>query len=161
MEKATRSRMSNPLELVPELRDVSVALFKATGNGSVPQITLGLVALRASQIAGNTYTIIRATRELRKIGESEERIDALATWWDAPYFTDAERVALALVEAVLQPSTAAEEKVPDELFVQAAGLYDPKALATLTIAIGQANFWMPVALIGRPLPGMSPAEAWT
>jgi alkylhydroperoxidase family enzyme len=160
MEKAMHSRMSNPLELVPELGDVSVALFKATGNGSVPRTTIGLVGLRASQIAGNTYTIVRAARELRKLGESEDRIDALASWWDAPYFTDAERAALALVEAVLQPSTAGE-KVPDELYAQAAEQYDPKALATLTIAIGQANFWMPVALIGKPLPGMPPAETWT
>jgi alkylhydroperoxidase family enzyme len=152
--------MSNPLELVPDLADVSAALFKAVGNGSVPQTTIGLVGLRASQIAGNTYTIIRAARVLRRLGESEDRIDALASWWDAPYFTDAERAALALVEAVLQPSTA-REKVPDELYAQAAEHFEPKALATLAIAIGQANFWMPVALIGKPLPGMPPAETWT
>jgi alkylhydroperoxidase family enzyme len=152
--------MSNPLELVPELGEVSVALFKAAGNGSVPRITIALVGLRASQIAGNTYTIIRATRELRKLGESEDRIDALHTWRDAPYFTDPERTALALVEAVLQPSGNGK-KVPDELFAQAAEHYDPKALATLTIAIGQASFWMPIALIGEPLPGRPPAETWT
>jgi alkylhydroperoxidase family enzyme len=109
MEKTTHSRMSNPLELVPELADVATALFKAIGNGSVPRTTIGLVGLRASQIAGNTYTIVRAVRELRKLGESEDRIDALASWWDAPYFTDAERAALALVDAVLQPSTASEK----------------------------------------------------
>jgi alkylhydroperoxidase family enzyme len=160
MEKTMHSRMPNPLESVPELADVSAALFKATGNGSVPRTTIGLVGLRACQIAGNTYTIVRAARELRKLGESEDRIDALASWWDAPYFTEAERAALALVEAVLQPSTA-REKVPDELYGQAAAHYDPKALATLTIAIGQASFWMPVALIGKPLPGMAPAETWT
>lgn len=160
MEQATRSRMSNPQELVPELRDISIALFKATGNGSVPQATLGLVGLRASQIAGNTYTVVRAAGELRRIGESQERIDALVTWRDAPYFNDAERVALALVEAVLQPATAGE-KVPDELFAQAAGQYDATALATLMIAIGQASFWMPIALIGKPLPGMSPDKTWT
>lgn len=160
MEQSAQSRMSNPLELVPELRDVSVALFKATGNGSVPVTTIGLISLRACQVAGNTYTLVRAARDLRKLGESEDRIDAVASWWDAPYFTDAERVALALVDAVLQPATA-QEKVPDELYARAAEHYDPKALATLTIAIGQANFWMPVALIGKPLPGMPPAKTWT
>jgi alkylhydroperoxidase family enzyme len=160
MEKAMQSRMSSPLELVPELGELSTALFKAVGNGSVPAITIGLVGLRACQIAGNTYTLVRAARELRKLGESQDRIDALASWWDAPYFTDAERVALALVEAVLQPSTG-RERVPDELYAQAAAQYSPQALATLMIAIGQANFWMPVALIGRPVPGMPPAETWT
>ena len=160
MEEAVRSRMSNPTDLVPELGDVSAAMFKATGNGSVPRITIGLVGLRASQIAGNTYTVIRAARLLRDFGESQDRIDALASWRDAPYFTDPERAALALVDAVLQPS-AAGQRVPDELYAKAAEHYDPKALATLTIAIGQACFWMPIALIGDPLPGRPPAETWT
>jgi len=62
---------------------------------------------------------------------------------------------------VLRPSTAGQDKVPDELYAQAAEHYDPKALATLAIAIGQAMFFMPVALIGKPLPGMPPAETWT
>lgn len=154
------SRFNMP-ELVPELAEISAALFKATGNGSVPRTTIGLIALRACQITGNAYTLVRQARELRKLGESEDRIDALASWWDAPDFTDAERAALALVEAVLRPSTAGEEKIPDELYAQAAEHYDPKALATLAIAIGQAMFFMPVALIGKPLPGMPSAETWT
>ena len=155
-----QSRFNAP-ELVPELLQISAALFKATGNGSVPPVTIGLIGLRACQITGNTYTLVRAARELRKLGESEDRIDALASWWDAPYFTDAERAALALLEAVLQPSKAGEEKVPDELYARAAEHYDPKALVTLSVAIGQAMFFMPVALIGRPLPGMPPTETWT
>lgn len=160
MDEVNRSRLPNPMKLVPELGDISRALFKAVGNGSVPQATIGLVDLRACQIAGNTYTLVRAARELRKLGESEDRIDAVASWWDAPYFTDAERAALALVEAVLQPSTAAK-KVPDELYAQAAEHYDQQALTTLAIAIGQASFFMPLAHIGEPLPGRQPAETWT
>src|SRR5919198_272906 len=102
MEKTIHSRLKIP-ELVPELLEISAALFKATGNGSLPPTTIGLIGLRACQITGNTYTLVRAAREVRKRGESEDRIDALASWWDAPYFTEAERAALALVEAVLQP----------------------------------------------------------
>lgn len=155
-----RSRMSNPQEVVPELGDVAGSLYKATGNGSVSRTTINLTHLRASQIVGNTYLTVRAANELRKAGESEERMAAVASWWDAPCFTEAERVALALVEAVLQPSTEGE-RVPDELYAQAAKHYDAKALATLTIAIGQVCFWIPIALIGRPLPGRPPAETWT
>lgn len=153
------SRLNAP-ELVPELFEISAALSKASGNGSVPPATIGLIGLRACQITGNTHRLIRAARELRKLGESEDRIDALASWWDAPYFTDAERAALALTEAVLQPSPAGEEKVTDELYAKAVEHYGPRALATLSIAIGQAMFFMPVALIGRPLPGMTLAETW-
>lgn len=155
------SRLSNPLELVPELADVSTALYKATGNGSVPRTTIGLVHLRAGQIVGNTYLVMLHSGILRRTGESEERITAVATWADAPYFTDAERAALALVEAVLQPAAAGGERVSDELYARAAEHYDAKALATLALVIGQVNFYVPLAVIGKPLPGRPPAEQWT
>jgi alkylhydroperoxidase family enzyme len=155
-----RSRISDPMEFVPELRDVAAALFRATGNSSVPQTTIELIQLRAGQIVGNTYLTIRQVSNLRKAGESEERLAAVASWRDAPYFTDAERAALALVEGVLQPSTEGE-RVPDELYAHAAEHYDAKALTTLMAAIGQVNFFIPFALIGKPLPGMPPAETWT
>ncbi|MFI6847791.1 hypothetical protein [Kitasatospora sp. NPDC050467] len=78
-----------------------------------------------------------------------------------PCFAPAERVALELVEAVLTPPPAGTERVTGELYARAAEHYDPKALATLTIAIGQVNFFVPLALIGKPVPGVRPAEQWT
>jgi alkylhydroperoxidase family enzyme len=108
--------------------------------------------LRAGQIIGNTYHTVRVTGDLRTAGEPEERITAVASWRDAPYFTDAERVALELVEAVLTPNPSGE-RVPDELCARASAHYDHKALWTLTMAIGQMCFFIPVALIGKPLPG--------
>ncbi|MFC9970501.1 carboxymuconolactone decarboxylase family protein [Spirillospora sp. NPDC127200] len=153
------SRLPNPQQLVPELGEVGAALFKAVGNGSVPQATVSLVQLRVGQIVGSAYLTVLHTGNLRKAGQSEERIAAVASWRDAPYFTDAERAALALVEAVLTPNPHGE-RVPDELYSQAAEHYDDKALATLIMAIGQVNFFVPLALIGKPLPGVSPAEQW-
>jgi AhpD family alkylhydroperoxidase len=154
------SRLPNPQEIVPELADVTGALFKATGNHSVPRSTIGLIQLRAGQLVGNTYLVVLHADSLRKAGESEERITAVATWHDAPYFTEAERAALGLVEAVLQPSSQGE-RVSDELFAEASEHYDAKALTTLAVAIGQVNFFVPLAVIGKPLPGKSPAEQWT
>jgi alkylhydroperoxidase family enzyme len=78
-------------------------MFKATLNGSIPQTTISLVQLRAGQIVGSTYHTVRQTGHLRQAGETEERITAVASWRDVPYFTDAERVAPELVEAVLTP----------------------------------------------------------
>ncbi|MEU1817359.1 carboxymuconolactone decarboxylase family protein [Streptomyces roseifaciens] len=149
----------DPLELVPELAEVSAALFKATGNRSVPRTTISLLQLRAGQIVGNTYLTVLHTGFLRKAGESEERITAVASWQDAPCFTAAERAALALVEAVLQPS-AHGERVSDELYAQVAEHYEPRALATLMIAIGQVNFFVPIALIAKPVPGRAFNEPW-
>ncbi|GAA2742274.1 carboxymuconolactone decarboxylase family protein [Kitasatospora cinereorecta] len=156
-----RSRMSDPVALVPELEELSGSLYRATGNRSVPRTTIGLIQLRAGQIVGSTYLTALQSGLLRKAGESEERIGAVATWAGAPYFTEAERVALALVEAVLTVPPAGTERVTDELYARAAEHYDPKALATLTIAIGQVNFFVPLALIGKPVPGVKPAEQWT
>ncbi|MFI1763130.1 carboxymuconolactone decarboxylase family protein [Streptomyces sp. NPDC020800] len=153
------SRLPNPLDLIPEMRDLTKALFQVTSNGSVPQTTIGLMQLRAGQIVGNTYLTVLHTGGLRGSGEPEERITAVASWQDAPYFTEAERAALALVEAVLQPS-AHGERVPDALYAEAAGHYDDKAMATLAMAIGQVAFYLPLALIGKPMPGKSLAEQW-
>ncbi|RFU41676.1 carboxymuconolactone decarboxylase family protein [Actinomadura logoneensis] len=154
-----RSRLPDPTGLVPELTEIGPALFRATGNGSLPQPTISLVQLRAGQIVGSTYLTVLHSGNLRRAGESEERITAVASWRDAPYFTDAERVALALVDAVLIANPNGE-RVPDELYAEARRHYDEQALATLAMAIGQVCFFIPLALIGKPVPGAAPAEQW-
>ncbi|MCE6998004.1 carboxymuconolactone decarboxylase family protein [Saccharothrix sp. S26] len=159
MTTTQQSRLPNPAVLIPELAQIGGVLFQAVGNGSIPQTTIGLVQLRAGQIVGNTYLTALHTGNLRRAGEAEDRITAVASWPDAPHFTPAERVALALVEAVLTPSSHGE-RVPDELYAEASAHYDDKALATLTTAIGQVCFFIPLALIGKPLPGVAPAAQW-
>jgi AhpD family alkylhydroperoxidase len=158
--ESPRSRMSDPTVLIPELQELAGLLFKATGNRSVPRTTIGLVQLRAGQLVGNTYLTVMHSTLLRKAGVSEERITAVSSWRDAPYFSAAERVALELVEAVLLPS-ADGERVSDELYGRVAEQYEEKALATLTMAISQVNFFVPLAVIGKPLPGTNPAQQWT
>jgi alkylhydroperoxidase family enzyme len=153
-----RSRLPDPNQFIPEFAEIAAAMFKAAGNGTIPRTTISLVQLRAGQIIGNTYHTVRQTGDLRNAGETEERITAVASWRDAPYFTDAERVALELVEAVLTPNPSGE-RVPDELCARASAQYDDKALWTLTMAIGQMCFFIPVALIGKPIPGEEPH--WT
>jgi alkylhydroperoxidase family enzyme len=155
-----RSRLPDPNQFFAEVAAISEAMFKATRNGSIPQTTISLVQLRAGQIVGNTYHTIRQTGDLRKAVETEERITAVASWRDAPYFTDAERVALELVEAVLNPNPFGE-RVPDELFAKASAHYDDKALWTLTLAIGQMCFFIPVALIAKPIPGKALGENYS
>ena len=150
-----RSRLPDPNQFIPEFAEIAGAMYKATGNGSIPPATIGLVQLRAGQIVGNTYHTVRSTDGLRKAGETEERITAVASWRDAPYFTGAERVALELVEAVLTPNPSGE-RVGDELSARASACYDHQALWTLTMVIGQMCFFIPVALIGKPIAGQEP-----
>lgn len=150
-----KSRLPDPSQYFPELAGMAGTMFTVTLNGSIPRTTISLAQLRAGQIVGSTYHTIRQAGGLRDAGETEERITAVASWRDAPYFTDAERIALELVEAVLTPN-AVGERVPDELYARASAHYDDKALWTLTLAIGQICFFIPVALIAKPIPGKEP-----
>jgi alkylhydroperoxidase family enzyme len=149
------SRLPDPNQFIPEFGEIAGAMYKATANGSIPPATISLVQLRAGQLVGSTYHTVRQTGDLRKAGETEERITAVASWRDAPYFTDAERVALELVEAVLTPNPFGD-RVSDDLHARASAVYDHKALWTLTVAIGQMCFFIPVALIGGPIAGKEP-----
>jgi len=154
------SRLPDPMQFFPEMTAIAGAMTKATRNGSIPSTTVGLVQLRAGQLVGSTYHTVRQADGLRQAGESEERITAVASWLDAPYFSEPERVALALVEAVLTPNPYGE-RVPDELFARATAHYDDRALWTLTLAIAQICFFIPVALIGKPIPGMAPGKNYS
>lgn len=159
-QNTIESRLPNPQPLFPELGGMIATMVKATQNGSVPLTTMNLVALRAGQIVGSTYHTIGQTEQLRKAGESEERITAVVSWQDAPFFTDAERIALELVEAILTPNPFGE-RVSDELFARATVHYDDKALWTLTLAISQFCYFIPVALVGKPIPGMPPGQNYS
>ncbi|MQY30479.1 carboxymuconolactone decarboxylase family protein [Nocardia aurantia] len=145
-------RIPDANALVPEIQEAAAALVRATGNGALPQNTGTLVFLRAGQIVGNTYQVARHTASLRGAGESEDRIASLVTWWDSPYFSEAERAALALTEATFGPTPRGGERVPDDLFATAARYYDPKALTTLVVTLATAGFWMNIALLLKPDP---------
>jgi AhpD family alkylhydroperoxidase len=137
-ERTMQSRMSNPAFVVPDAMQALQALGKAVQEGGVPPKTLELMNLRASQINGCGVCAVQHPRIARKLGETDEQIFAVTAWREAPYFTDAERAALALTEAVTRLSDRAEP-VPDEIWDEAAQQYDEQALATLVIAIANIN----------------------
>lgn len=93
---------------------------------------------------------LEGTTALRQAGESEERIATVASWWDAECFTDAERAALALTDAVFEPARRGHERVTDDLFAGVAKYYDDQALAGLVAVVAPAGFWMNIALIVKP-----------
>jgi alkylhydroperoxidase family enzyme len=79
-------------------------------------------------------------RYMKEAGETDERLLTVAAWRDAPYFTDAERAALALTEAVTRLSDG-PDPVPDAIWNEAARHYDERALAALLVAITTINAW--------------------
>ena len=106
-----QARMKSPV--VPEAMQALLALAKSAEQGGVPPQTLRLVHLRASQINGCSVCVDMALR-FKKAEDTNERLFAVAAWRDAPYFSDAERAALALAEAVTRLSDW-PDPVPDEI----------------------------------------------
>jgi AhpD family alkylhydroperoxidase len=133
-------RMKNPGAILPDATAGIQSLFKATRQGGVPEKTLELVHLRASQINGCSFCVVSSVRSAQKSDETTERLFAVAAWRDAPYFTDAERAALALTEAVTRLADRADP-VPDEIWDEAARHYDEKGLSALLIMIALTNLF--------------------
>ena len=145
-------RMSNPAKILPDAGQGIQALLKATRQGGVPQTTLELVHLRASQINGCSFCVDSGARSARKAGETDERLFAVAAWREAPYFTDAERAALALTEAVTRLADRADP-VPDAIWDEAARHYDERGLAALILMIATTNLFNRLNASTRQLAG--------
>ncbi len=151
---ALTARMPNPAAIIPEATKPIQGLIVAIRRGGVPQATLDLVHLRASQVNGCSACVDSGWRSARKAGESDERIFAVAAWRESPYFTDAERAALALTEAVTRLSDRADP-VSDEVWDEAARHYDERGLAGLILMIATTNFFNHCNVSIR-----QPAGAW-
>lgn len=147
-----KSRMKNPVMILPEAMQALQALSKASESAGVPALTIGLVQLRASQINGCSVCVDLHCRMLRRAGETEERLYAVSAWRDAPYFNEAERAALALTESVTRLSDR-EDPVPDGIWNAAAKHYDERALAGLTLAIAAINVWNRLNVSTRQVAG--------
>ena len=116
------------------------ALLKATRKGGVPSTTLELVHRRASQINGCSFCVDWGARSAKKAGETDERLFAVAAWREAPYFTAAERAALALTEAATRLADRADP-VPDSIWDEATRHYDEQGLAALILMIATTNLF--------------------
>jgi AhpD family alkylhydroperoxidase len=149
-----QARMKNPAELLPDALAALKALAPLAYKGGVPPQTLGLVHLRASQINGCGACVDGGVKHAKKAGETDERLFAVSAWREAPYFTDAERAALALSEAMTRLSDR-EDGVPDMVWNEAARHYDEKALAALVFWIGTTNLYNRLNVTTRQPAGKS------
>lgn len=148
-----QARMQNPALILPEAMQALMALNKSAENSGVPAATIGLIQLRASLINGCSVCVDMHCRMLKKAGETDERLFAVGAWRDAPYFTDAERAALALTEAVTRVGDR-EDPVTDAIWQEAAHHYDEAALAALLIAIASINVWNRLNVATRQVAGV-------
>jgi AhpD family alkylhydroperoxidase len=134
----TKQRITNPALLVPGALEALQQLGASTTNAGIPESTLYMVHLRASQINGCSVCVDIHSREMQHAGESSERVMMVAAWREAPYFSDAERAALALTEAATRLADRSDP-VPDEVWDEAARHYSEPQLGALVVAIAGIN----------------------
>ncbi|TQJ20721.1 AhpD family alkylhydroperoxidase [Micromonospora sp. A202] len=148
-------RIQNPTNLLPDAVKAINLLYKAAHSAGVPDNTLELVHLRASQINGCSACVDAGARSARKAGETEERLFAVAVWRETPYFTEAERAALALAEAATRLADRADA-VPDDIWAEAARHFGEKELAAIVLWVATTNFFNRInATTRQPAP-----QAW-
>ena len=111
---------------------------------------LHLIKLRASQINGCAYCLDMHWKDLRALGEQEQRLYGLDAWEESPYYSERERAALAWTEAV---TNLHEGHVSDEIYERVRKHFTEKELADLTVAVAAINAWNRLAIAGRSVPG--------
>jgi AhpD family alkylhydroperoxidase len=147
-----QSRIENPVLTVPGAFAAFQKLGAAVRHTDVPETTIALVQTRASQINGCSVCLDMHTRELKAAGEPDERILMVGAWRESPYYSDAERAALALAEAATRLADSSDP-VPDEVWDEAARHYDETQLAGLVLAIATINAYNRVNAATRQITG--------
>jgi AhpD family alkylhydroperoxidase len=158
-----QARMANPALILPGAMQALQSLGAIAEKAGLSRRTIGLVQLRASQINGCSVCVDMHPRHMKQEGETDERLFAVAAWRDAPYFTDAERAALALTESLTRLADR-EDAVPDAIWNEVARHYEEPALAALVLAIATINVWNRLNAATRQVAGewvkSAPAKAW-
>ena len=145
-------RIESPAQTIPGALQALRKLGSVAQRAGVPATTRYLLELRASQINGCSICIDMHSRELKAAGEPDERINTVAAWRETPYFTDAERAALALTEAATRLADR-PDPVPDEVWDEAARHYDETQLAGLVLLIATINTWNRINATTRQITG--------
>jgi AhpD family alkylhydroperoxidase len=140
MEDHMEPRIKHPAQALPGAMQALQALDRSTRQAGVPEVTLELLRLRAGQINGCSGCVDIHSRMLKALGESDERVFLVGAWRESSYYSDAERAALALTEAVTRLADR-PDPVPDEIWAEAAFHYDDDQLAALVLSIATINAW--------------------
>lgn len=133
----------NPAKVAPGVYQAMLGLESYLHQSGLEVPLLHLIKLRASQINGCAYCIDMHWKDLRAIGENEQRLYGLDAWAESPYYTDRERAALAWTEAVTLVATT---HVPDDVYEEVRRQFDEKELADLTLAVATINAWNRLAI---------------
>jgi len=144
-----KSRL-NYAKAAPGVYDAMDALDQYLAECGLEESLLHFARLRASQLNGCAYCIDMHWKDLRALGEAEQRLYSLDAWRESPYYTERERAVLAWTEAV---TFVSEGHVPDARHDEARRVLTEKELADLTLAVATINAWNRLSIAARLVPG--------
>lgn len=136
----------NAYEVAPKLYQAYLHLETAVRTSGIDPALYELIKTRASQINGCAYCIDMHTKDARAAGETEQRLYLLNAWREAPFYTERERAALALTEAV---TLVSQTHVPQDVWDDAAKVFSDEELAQVLMAIVTINGWNRLAISTR------------
>jgi len=140
----------NYTKIAPDALKAMLELEKYVADSGLELSLYELVKTRASQINNCAYCLDMHTKDARKAGETEQRLYALSTWKETPFYTERERAALAWTEAL---TLISENEVSDALYEATRKYFSEKELVALTMAIVAINGWNRLAISFRTVPG--------
>ncbi len=114
-----------------------------------------LVKLRASQLNACAFCLDMHWKDLRALGESEQRLYSLDAWRECPWYSERERAALAWTESV---TLVSESQVPDDVYAQVRPHFSDKELSDLTLVVATINAWTRISIAARTPPGTYEAK---
>lgn len=140
----------NYYAVAPEAFQIMLKFEEYAKTTGFDKKLIELIKMRTSQINGCAYCLDMHTKDARYIGETEQRIYLLSAWREAPFYTDEERAALELTEAV---TLISQNGVPDELYDRVRKHFDEKQFVDLVVLINTINSWNRLAITMRNVPG--------
>jgi AhpD family alkylhydroperoxidase len=138
-------------ELSRQLLELHRMVEKAAADAGLDQRLIELVKIRASMLNGCAFCLDMHTRDARKLGESERRIYLVGAWWETDLYSEQERAALALTDAMTRLSQT--QNVPDHVYEQAIGVFTEEQYRAVGWAITVINAFNRLGVTSRkPLP---------
>ncbi|WP_322906435.1 carboxymuconolactone decarboxylase family protein [Paenibacillus campi] len=134
----------------PDVYRLMLTMEKFMKEQQIDPVLYELIKIRASQLNRCAYCLDLHIRDLRALGETEERIALLSVWREVPYYTAAERAVLHLTETVTELS---QYGVPQFVYDEVLQHYNEQQFMTILMAINTINCWNRIGVATGMFPG--------
>ena len=155
-DTSTAAARYSVAEVAPDLYKAQIHMENTIRRSGIDSILYELIKIRASQLNGCAYCLDMHTQDAKVLGETDQRLHLLAAWREAPFYSERERAALALTEAV---TLIAAHHVPDDVYAEASRVFTPTEIGAVIMAIVVINGWNRIAIASGSQAGTySPAD---